>query len=436
MIEDKSEEKMPDGHQGIKKGGVMRFGIAVLAILMTWAQVWAETQSEVVDDVTWYYSISAGKAKIASGSIKYAGNLTIPATLGECPVTSIGSSSFWGCTGLKSVTIPSNVTSIEDNAFRQCSGLVSLTISEGVVSIGYGAFYECRGLKSVTIPSSVASIGDLAFFDCTELSSAMIVEGVTSMGASAFSHCSKLASVAIPSSVRSIGGGAFSCCTSLTNMVLPFVGARRGNTGTEDSLFGYVFGSTSGGEGTTATQQAFSSKYYDNRPTYYIPTSLRNVEITDETVVGYGAFYGCSGLTSVTVSGGVTSIGNYAFYNCSGLMSVTIPSDVTSIGSYVFYNCSKLTSVTIPVCVSTIGSYAFYNCSSLAMEIPQEATSIGDYAFYGCNGLTSIAIPSGVESIGSHAFDNCGGLMSFSVAYLISYIVRWMDCFAQETGRS
>ena len=43
---------------------------------------------------------------------------------------------------------------------------------------------------------------------------------------------------------------------------------------------------------------------------------------------------------SVTYKGktySVTSIGSYAFYGCSGLTSVTIPNSVTSIGEYAFY---------------------------------------------------------------------------------------------------
>ena len=39
----------------------------------------------------------------------------------------------------------------------------------------------------------------------------------------------------------------------------------------------------------------------------------------------------------------VISIGEYAFYGCSGLASVTIPESVTSIGNYAFYGCSSLT---------------------------------------------------------------------------------------------
>ena len=35
----------------------------------------------------------------------------------------------------------------------------------------------------------------------------------------------------------------------------------------------------------------------------------------------------------------VRSIGNQAFFNCSGLTSITIPNGVTSIGRYAFRGC-------------------------------------------------------------------------------------------------
>ena len=150
-------------------------------------------------------------------------------------------------------------------------------------------------------------------------------KSVTSIGSSAFSGCSGLTSVTIPSSVTSIGSSAFSGCSGLTSITLPFVGSRRGNSETSESLFGYIFG-TSSYTGGTETSQYYSSSWWK---TYYIPSSLKSVVITDETVIGYGAFYDCSGLTSVTIPSSVTSIGSSAFLGCSGLKLIYVDSGNT-----------------------------------------------------------------------------------------------------------
>ena len=76
-----------------------------------------------------------------------------------------------------------------------------------------------------------------------------------------------------------------------------------------------------------------------------IPSSLGGKAVAS---VGYSAFYGCSGLTSVTIPNSVTNIGVVAFWGCSRLTSVTMPDSVTSIGNYAFAYCHRLTSLTIP----------------------------------------------------------------------------------------
>lgn len=71
-----------------------------------------------------------------------------------------------------------------------------------------------------------------------------------------------------------------------------------------------------------------------------IPKSILHDGVTYSVgSIGDRAFYGCSGLTSVTIPNSVTLIGVSAFWGCSGLTSVTIPESVTSIGDRAFYGC-------------------------------------------------------------------------------------------------
>ena len=333
-------------------------------------------------------------------------------------VTSIGEEAFYGCSGLKRITIPDSVTSIGKSAFSSCSSLTSINIPDSVTSIGNSAFSYCRSLTSVSIPDSVTSIGD-----------------------SAFSSCSSLTSVSIPDSVTSIGEEAFYGCSSLTSITIPFVGASRDAEQAYEQVFGYIFGYTKSSNASDfnlkdATNQGkFGGSYYY----YYIPAVLREVIVTDAILIPASAFHNCGRLTSISIPDSVTSIGESAFHNCGSLTSISIPDSVTSIGNSAFRGCSDLTSISIPDSVTSIGESAFHNCGSLtsisipdsvtsignsafrgcsdltSINIPDSVTSIGYAAFYGCKSLTSISIPSGVTSIGGSAFSGCSSLTSISI---------------------
>ena len=144
------------------------------------------------------------------------------------------------------------------------------------------------------------------------------------------------------------------------------------------------------------------------------------------TRVGYNAFYGCTGLTNITIPDSITSIGRYAFYGCTGLISITIGDSISSVGSDAFYNCDGLTEVYISDLAAWCGIYFdssksnplcysgnLYLNGELVTDIviPDGVSSIGKYAFSGCTSLTSIVIPNSVTSIGATAFSGCTGII-------------------------
>ena len=261
-------------------------------------------------------------------------------------VTSIGSSAFFGCSSLSSVTIGNSVTSIGDYAFRSCSSLTSVTIGYSVSSIGSAAFAYCSKLETIYVdPANI----EFSFIDgilynkdastllcCLAGKTTMTIpNSVTSIENGAFAGCFSLTSVAIPNSVTSIGDDAFSGCSSLTSVTIP----------------------------------------------------------NSVTSIGESAFFGCSSLTSAAIPNSVTSIGKNAFWLCSRLTSVTIGNSVTSIGYGMFNGCSSLSSVSIGNSVTSIGMDAFGGCSSLtSVTIPNSVTSIGTCAFGGCSRLETIYV--------------------------------------------
>ena len=311
-------------------------------------------------------------------SSSYRPNI-VSVTIGNS-VTSIGSSAFYGCSGLTeinwnavsvsdfssgnnvfynvgtagngiNVTFGNSVQKIPAYAFYYCSGLTSVTIGNSVTSIGSSAFRGCSGLTSIYYAGDVAdwcgisglnnimSSGRVLYIGGNKVEGAVTIpDGVTSIPSYAFAYLTGITSVTIPDSVTSIGSSAFNGCYALVEVYnKSSLDIKKGNSG-----YGYVayyaknvYTAQGGSQITTdenglvfifADGKGYLVDYVGTAYTLMLPESFTAYDGT--TVNSYDiykhAFSGCSGLTSVTIPDSVTSIGYEAFCGCTGLTSVII----------------------------------------------------------------------------------------------------------------
>ena len=343
----------------------------------------------------YYELISKAKQATVKGAVSTSGSVVIPASVFyegvEYSVSSIGSEVFKG-RSLTSVTIPNSVTSIGENAFQGCSGLTSVHISDIAAwcRISFGSGY-----------ANPLNCAHHLYLGDEEIKDLVIPNGVTCIERCAFWGCSGLTSVTIPSSVTSIGSSAFYGCSGLTAVHISDIGAW--------CKISFV---------------QSSNPLSLARHLFLNGEEVKDLEIPNSvTSIGSSAFYGCTGLTSVTIGNSVTSIGNGAFYNCSGLTSVNIGNGVTSIGSSAFSGCSGLTSLIFGSSLTSIGNNAFCECSGLTSVIfPNSVTDIGCEAFRGCSGLTSVTIPNSVTLIRDYSFGWCNALTSITIGSEVNTI--------------
>lgn len=139
--------------------------------------------------------------------------------------------------------------------------------------------------------------------------------------------------------------------------------------------FGYIFGAKTPEENSST-----------------VPASLKTVAITEETTIGYHAFYGCNELTNITVADSVTEISLGAFSGCYRLTNMTLPfvgaakdsRENTHFGYIFGAKTPETNNSAVP---------------SLKTVVITGETSIGDQAFYLCSGIKSITPPHTLTSL-------------------------------------
>lgn len=286
----------------------------------------------------------------------------------------------------------------------------------------------------------VSGLGDDLFNYATKMTSISLPEGLTSIGARTFQGCSNLEwDVKFPSTLTSIGDNAFNGCGKITGNLDEIMNSNvkygkgvfmRCNslTGNIETLIGML------DENETVISESLFSGFSGATGNLVIPARITKIEDN--------AFYGCSGINSISFESSDTlkSIGNYSFYQCTGLNgNLNLPSSVESIGEYAFYENTGITSLDLPDSLSSMGQYAFAYCKNLGGNVNisenlnklendvfnfcsnltdvifknnhnKSTTEIGDYAFRNCSNLKNITLPDKLSIIGIGTFYNCNAL--------------------------
>ena len=294
------------------------------------------------------------------------------------------------------IAVPENIDAIYPGAFCNCKAN-TIVLPEGIKCIGTSAFYGCSNLSSISFPSTVECIESYAFFNCISLSEIELNEGIKIIGYDAFCGCPLLKTIELPIKIDIIAENAF-YDTDLSESAKPtLVGYKNtyAEKYAEDNNFDfYNLGSAKAEsifEYTVLEDNTVSILYYwGTTDVLEFPAEINGKKVTkidrekifEDDYWYYDLSINPYKAQKIVIPSGVVEIGASAFANSEMLQSITIPDTVKTIGDSAFWRCTALQSVVIPNGVEYIEPFTFEYCSSLTnIIIPYTVTYIDPYAF-------------------------------------------------------
>ena len=312
----------------------------------------------------------------------------------------IGEKAFQGASKLTSLVIPTSVEEIKSQAFRQNYKLASVKFCEpsNLRKLANYSFWTCSSLKEVTLPSSITNIGK-AFLACDSLETINVPANaklttieedafksninlkhfnflgecpLTTIGKNAFANLKKLTTFKMPKTITDIQLNAFSGCSNLATVEFD----------------------------PNADIQKIGAGAFADCGLQRISIPKKVKEIAKE------AFRNCTVLKKIEVTEFTTSIDPEAFKYCDQLTEIKVSKDNTvysSVGGYLLSKDKK-----------TLILFPPGKANDKFTLLPPSIEKIGDNSFLDCRKLTNVTIPNKVKTIGKRAFGLCKNLKTIT----------------------
>ena len=317
-----------------------------------------------------------------------------------------GTSMFYGCADLKTVTLPSYFVDVEDEMFSGCSSLEELWITE-IRSVGIDAFKGCAklkdfdyasmveigsgafagtGIESFKASANLTEIPKMLFMDCKNLKTVDLA-GVTSLGYRSFYGCSAITEIVIPETLTEIEASAFCACSSLEKV-----------TFTADEVVFLHTANHGPFQETAVKELTIPANVRIISSATSLPTVERVIFEAGSNCEEYGLRTPL--ISEITLPSKLKKLRGYTFENCANLKSITLPEGLESIGSACFSN-SAIETIGFPASLHTLGSESLSGMKFKEFTVPESIRHIKSGCFYNCKNLEVLNLPSELESFGT-----------------------------------
>jgi hypothetical protein len=257
---------------------------------------------------------------------------------------------------LEEIELPEGLEIIGTYAFQSYTSLQSIVIPNSVTSIGSSAFYYCDNLHTITCKAMTAPTiqsNTFQFIASSVPSGTPKVLRIPINSSGYEETTSEWYKQLIPKGykVEYIVPNTLNYTSYSGDIVTPYAKSFEGKNEIVSNVYENGIGTVTFKEGLT--------EIYDDMYNTDLVGELRSIEIPN-TITRIGDYsFRSQYLTALNVPDSVTYIGDSAFNGCTKLTEITLGNSVETIGQWAFSGCTQVATITSMAMVAPSTNQSF-----------------------------------------------------------------------------